>query len=339
MPEVQRHEDILQELRKKKYYPIYAFMGEEDYYIDLLSNYITEHILTEEEKDFNLTVLYGADTDIVSVIQTARRYPIMASHQVVVVKEAQSLSGDWDDLATYLKAPNHSTLLVLCYKHGKMDKRKKAVSLIEKEGILFESKKLKDYQLPAFIEGYFKEKQIGIAPQTATLIGEFVGANLSRLVGELDKLLLTLPQGERQITPEMVERNIGISKEYNSFELKNALIAKDVFKANQIIKYFESNPKNNPVQPILALLHNFFSNLMLAYYAPQKTEQGVMQCLGLKAPWQVKEYLQAMRAYNAVKVMHIVSAIRDCDARSKGVKNASVDSYQLLRQLIFFILH
>ncbi len=339
MAKVQRYEDILSDIKQKKYAPVYCLMGEEDYYIDKISDYIVDTVLTEEQKDFNLSILYGAETDMGTIINTAKRYPLMASHQVVVVREAQALKGGWDELSFYLEQPQPSTLLVICYKHGMLDKRKKVTTLIEKQGVLFESNKLKDYQLPAFVEQYFTRRNIRIAPQTAGLIAEFVGANLNRLVGELEKLLITLPSNEKNITPELVERNIGISKEYNNFELKNALIVKDVLKANRIIKYFEENPKNNPLQMTLSMLHGFFSNLMTAYYAPQKTEQGIIQCLGLKAPWQAKEYLQAMQTYNGVKVMNIVAAIRECDARSKGFGNSSVEGAQLLRQLVFFILH
>lgn len=188
---------------------------------------------------------------------------------------------------------------------------------IEKVGVLFESKKIKDAQLPGFISSYLKRRSVEIEPKASEMMAEFVGADLSRMAGELEKLIITLPRGQKRITPEQIERNIGISKDYNNFELRNALVAKDVFKANQIIKYFEENPKTNPLQMTLSVLFNFFSNLMLAYYAPDKSEQGIANQLGLKSSWQSKDYMVAMRKYSGVKVMQIIGEIRYCDAKSK----------------------
>ena len=332
------YEDIVRNLKNKVYVPVYFLMGEEDYYIDRIADYITDTVLTETEKEFNLTVLYGADADIVNIINTAKRYPMMSKYQVVVVKEAQNLK-NLDELVYYLQKPLDSTILVFCYKHGVLDRRKKLAAEIEKRGVLFESKKMKEAQLPGFITSYLKRKQVEIEPKASEMMAEFVGTDLNRMAGELEKLIITLPAGVRRITPEQIERNIGISKDYNNFELRNALIAKDVLKANQIVKYFEENPKNNPLQVTLAVLFNFFSSLMLAYYAPGKTEQEVAAYLGLRSPWQAKDYLAAMRMYSGVKVMHIIGAIRMCDAKSKGVGNSSVSDGELLRELTFFILH
>ena len=240
-------EDIIKELRNKQFRPIYYLMGEEPYYIDKISEYIATTILTEAEKEFNQTILYGSETDIATVITTAKRYPMMSEHQVIIVKEAQNLK-NIDDLCYYLQKPLTSTILVLCHKNGVLDRRKKVTSLIEKCGILYESKKIKESQLPNFITNYLKKKGITIEPKAAEILSEFVGADLSRLTGELEKLIITLPQGQVRITPEQIEKNIGISKDYNNFELKSALIEKNIFKANQIIKYFEENPKSNPLQ-------------------------------------------------------------------------------------------
>ena len=332
------YEEIVRNLKNKVYAPVYFLMGEEDYYIDRISDYIMETALTDSEKEFNQTVVYGADTDIASVINTAKRYPMMSKYQVVVVKEAQNLK-NLDELTYYLQKPMPSTILVFCYKHGSLDRRKKLTVELDKTGVLFESKKLKESQLPGFIASYLKRKQVEIEPKASEMMAEFIGTDLNRMAGELEKLIITLPRGQRRITPEQIERNIGISKDYNNFELRNALIAKDVLKANQIVKYFEENPKNNPLQVTLVVLFNFFANLMLAYYAPEKTEQGVATQLSLRSTWQARDYLVAMRRYSGVKVMKIIEAIRQCDVRSKGVDNSSISDGELLRELVYQILH
>ena len=331
-------DDILKELRAKQYRPVYYLMGEEPYYIYLIADYITDNILTETEKEFNLTVVYGADVDIATVINAAKRYPMMSEHQVVVVKEAQNIR-NMEELSYYLQKPLLSTILVICHKHGVLDRRKKLAAEIEKTGVLFESKKVKDAQLPAFITSYMKRKGIDVEPKATAMLADFVGADLSRLTGELEKLIITLPKGHTRVTPEQIEKNIGISKDYNNFELRSALVEKDVLKANKIIKYFEENPKTNPIQMTLSLLFGFFSNLMLAYYAPEKSEQGIANMLGLRTPWQAKDYLAAMRRYNGVKTMQIIGEIRYADAKSKGVGNPSLSDGDILRELVFKILH
>ena len=331
-------DDILKELRAKQYRPVYYLMGEEPYYIDLIADYITDNILTETEKEFNLTVVYGADVDIATVINAAKRYPMMSEHQVVVVKEAQNIR-NMEELSYYLQKPLLSTILVICHKHGVVDRRKKLAAEIEKTGVLFESKKVKDAQLPAFITSYMKRKGIDVEPKATAMLADFVGPDLSRLTGELEKLIITLPKGHTRVTPEQIEKNIGISKDYNNFELRSALVEKDVLKANKIIKYFEENPKTNPIQMTLSLLFGFFSNLMLAYYAPEKSEQGIANMLGLRTPWQAKDYLAAMRRYNGVKTMQIIGEIRYADAKSKGVGNPSLSDGDILRELVFKILH
>ena len=322
-------DDILKELRSKHYRPIYYLMGEESYYIDLISDYIMENVLTETEKEFNLTVVYGADVDIATIINAAKRYPMMSEYQVVIVKEAQAVR-NMDELSYYLQKPLNSTILVICHKHGVLDRRKKLAAEIEKKGILFESKKIKETQLPLFITSYMKRKGIDIDPKATAMLADFVGNDLNRLTGELEKLIITLSKGLTRITPEQIEKNIGISKDYNNFELRNALVEKDVLKANRIVKYFEENPKTNPIQMTLSLLFGFFSNLMLAYYAPEKSEQGIASFLGLKSPWQSREYINAMRRYSGVKTMQIIGEIRYADALSDG---------KILQELIFKILH
>lgn len=329
---------ILQDLKAKHYYPVYYLMGEEPYYIDLIANYIADHVLTEEEKEFNQTVIYGPDTNMADIINTAKRYPMMAEYQVVIVKEAQALRAS-EELSYYLQKPQRSTILVFCHKHGVLDRRKKLANEIEKVGILFESKKLKESQLPSFINLYIKNRGFDIDPKAVAMLADFVGTDLSRLTGEIEKLIITLPDRQARITPLQIEQNIGISKDYNNFELRAALVEKDVLKANRIVKYFGENPKTNPIQMTLSLLFGFFSNLMLAYYAPQKTEQGIAAFLGLKSPWQAREYMTAMHRYSGIKTMQIIGEIRYADAASKGVGNSSAGDAEILRELIFKILH
>ena len=332
------YEDILKELKAKQYRAVYYLMGEEPYYIDQISNYIIDNVLTDVEKEFNLTVIYGADVDVATIINAAKRYPMMSERQVIVVKEAQAVRG-MEDLSYYLQNPLNSTILVLCHKHGVLDRRKKLVAEIEKVGVLYESKKLKETQLPAFISAYLKRKGVDIEQKAIAMIIEFVGNDLGRLTGELDKLFITLPKNSTRITPEQIEQNIGISKDYNNYELRSALVEKDIIKANKIVKYFEENPKTNPIQMTLSLLFAFYSNLMLAYYAPDRSEQSVASFLGLKSPWQAREYIAAMQRYSGLKTMQIIGEIRYTDAKSKGVGNSSTEYGELLRELIFKILH
>jgi len=331
-------DDIMASLRAKQYAPIYCLMGEEGYFIDEISNYIIDHVLTNDEKEFNLTIAYGSDVDIATVINAAKRYPMMSQYQVVVVKEAQNIR-NMDELAFYVQKPLKSTILVLCHKNGNIDRRKKWVAEIGKVGVVFESKKLRDYQLPAFINAYMQKKGLEMDSKATQMMADFVGADLSRMTGELDKLVITQPKGQKRVTPEQIEYNIGISKDYNIFELRNAIIEKDVLKANRIIKYFAENPKSNPIQMTLAQLFSFFTNLFMAYYAPEKSEAGVASFLGLKSQWSAKDYLTGMRKYSGMKVMQILHEIRMTDARSKGIDNNSVDDADLLRELVFFILH
>ena len=331
-------DEVLKDLRNKQYKPIYYLMGEESYYIDLITDYIAKNVLSDSEREFNQTVVYGSDVDIATIINAAKRYPMMSEHQVVIVKEAQTIK-NMDELSFYLQKPQTSTILVICHKHGTLDRRKKLTAEIEKSGVLFESKKIKESQLPAFITSYMKRKGVDVEPKSAAMLADFIGVDLNRLVGELEKLIITLPQGQKRVTPELIEKNIGISKDFNNFELKSALVEKDVFRANQIVKYFEENPKTNPIQVTLSLLFNFYANLMLAYYAPQKTEQGIAAQLGLRTTWQSREFITAMRKYNGIKVMQIIGEIRYCDAKSKGSGNSSITDGELLRELVYKILH
>lgn len=332
------YDTVLRELADKQYKPVYLLMGDESYYIDAICGYIEEHVLTDVEKDFNQMVFYGRDVDASTVTNAARRFPMMAERQVVIVKEAQDMA-DLENLVYYMQSPMNSTILVLCYKHGTVDKRKKLVSLVEKIGIVFESKKIKETQLSAFITGYLKKKKLDIEPKAVMMLVESVGTDLSRMVGELEKLILTVSKDKARITADQVEQNIGISKEYNIFELRAALVEKDILKANMIINYYADTPKENPLPKVLATIFNFFSNLMLAYYAPKNNEAEIASWIGLKSPWAAREYMTAMRHYSGVKTMQIISAIRQADALSKGIGKGNLSDKDILRELVFFIMH
>ncbi len=332
------YEDIIKGVRNHDYKPVYFLMGEESYYIDKIADFIADTVLKENEKEFNQIITYGNDVDIATIISTAKRYPMMSDYQVVIIKEFQNVN-NIDELSFYLQNPQPTTILVLCYKNGVIDKRKKLTADIQKVGILFDSKKMKDAQIPMFVSSYLKRKSIDIEPKAAELMAEFVGSDLSRLSSKLEKLIISLSKNEKRITCDHIERNIGISKDYNNIELRNALIYKDVLKANKIVKYFNDNPKTNPIQLTLSMIFNFYSNLMLAYYAPVKNEQGIAQQLGLKFAWQAKDYLSAMNKYTGVKVMNIISDIRCCDASSKGIGGNSISNGDLLKELVFKILH
>ena len=331
------YQEIVRQVRAGQFSPIYYLMGDEAYYIDRLSEYIVEQALSEDQRDFNLTILYGPQTTGEEVVNAAKRYPMMAERQVVVVREAQSLPHK-EVLAFYAQKPMPSTVLVMCHKNGTLDRRTGLAKDLEKAGIVFESRKLYDRELPDFASSYVRRKGSEIAPEACQIICEYVGADLNRLSGELDKLILAVGEG-RRIDAQTIQDNIGISKEFNSFELVTALSLKDVMKANRIVKYFDSNPKNFALQPTLAVLFKFYSDLMLAYYAPQKTEEGIAAWLELSV-WQVKRNIMpAMRIYSAMKVYEIIDRIRRTDGASKGVGGQKTTDGPLLKELVFFILH
>ena len=330
------YSQVLSALQQKQYASVYLLMGEEAYYIDLIADYIQNNVLDEMEHEFNLTVLYGKDTDIVTVINAAKRYPMMSNHQVVIVKEAQNIKM-WDDLTYYLQKPLKSTILVICYKYGTPDKRKKWVSEIDKAGVVFESPKLRDYEIAAWITNYTKSKNMSLDTKAAVMLAEFLGTDLSKIANELDKLAITIPSGTT-VTPELIEKNIGISKDYNVFELQAALISGDTLKANRIIRYFAENKKNNPLVVVLSQLFNFFSNLMLFHYLPDKSQMSVANELKIN-PYFVKDYTAAARAFNAWKTMNIISYIRETDARCKGVQNTNTSEEDLMKELVYKILH
>ncbi|WP_315579006.1 DNA polymerase III subunit delta [Hoylesella oralis] len=332
-------ENIMRDLKARKFSPIYILMGEEAYFIDKISDYIAENVLQPEERDFNQNIVFGSDVNAAQVADLAKGYPMMSEYRVVIVKEAQNIRAA-EPLEKYIEKPVMSTILVLCHKNGSIDRRKKLVSKAEAAGVVFESKKKRDYELPGFIEGYLLKHKVAIDNKSASMIADHIGSDLGRLTSELDKLQISLPENDRRVTPEIVEERIGVSKDFNAFELRNAIVNRDIFKANQIINYFDRNPKAGSIFAFLPLLFNYFQNLMLSYYAPNRNnENSVAQFLDLRSVWAVKDYMVGMRNYTGMKTMQIISKFREIDAKSKGIDNPNTSSGELMKELIFFILH
>ena len=333
------HREIVESIRKQEYAPVYLLMGEEPYYIDRVSEYIADNVLTKDEQDFNQTIIYCTrETAVGDIVNCARRYPMMAKYQVVIVKEAQNLL-KLDELAIYAQSPLSTTILVICYKNGTVDKRKKLVPAIEKVGVVFESKKLKDGMLPQFIMDYLRRKQVSIEEKACQMLADNVGADLNRLVGELDKLALSLAEGEMRITADLVEKNVGISKEFNMWELRDSVMRRDVLKANKILYHFDQNSKANPPVMVVSMLFNLFALIMQAFYSPDRSEQGLMKHLELRQSWQVRDYMAAMRLYTPMKTMQIIGKLRETDARLKGINRGNLTDADIMHELLFFILH
>ena len=332
-------QDIMKDLKARRFSPIYILMGEEAYYIDQITNYIAENVLTPAEQDFNLNICFGADVSAVQVTDMAKRFPMMAEYQVVIVKEAQNIHS-LDALEKYLKNPAKTTILVWCHKNGKIDARKKVISLAEAHGVVFESKKLKEYQLAGFMQNYLAANKITIEPKATQMMADHIGADLSRVNYELDKVAHSLYEKDKIITTDIVEKEVGVSKNFNTFELRDAIVNRNVFKANQIVNYFISNPKAGSLYSFLPLLFSYFQNLMIVFYSPNnKSESDIAQILGLKNNWGAKEYIIGMRNYSARKTMDIIAKIREVDAKSKGLNNVSTGAGDLMKEVIFFILH
>jgi len=329
-------EQILNDLKNKIYYPVYFLAGEESYYIDEISDYIEDHVLTDVEKEFNQTVIYGRETDVLSIISNAKRYPMMANYQVVIVKEAQDIK-DIDELLPYIENPLDSTLLVINYKYKKIDKRKSFYKQVDKKGILFESKKLYDNKIAGWINNYVKEKGYDITPKASAMLTEFLGTNLSKVVNEISKLILNVPE-KATINDELVERNIGISKDFNVFELQKAIGSKNVLKVNQIGNYFAANPKENPLIKTVSILFGYFSKLMIYHQLTDKSRNSIASALSVN-PFFVQDYQMAARNYSLQKLIKIIDLLKEYDLKSKGVNNISISDGELLKELLFKILH
>jgi len=333
-------EQIISDLKKKIYYPVYLLTGEESYYIDRISDFIENNVLTEEEKEFNQSIIYGRDVDVPTIISYAKRFPMMSNYQVVIVKEAQDLDKPkpkMEELVSYVENPLSSTILVLNYKYKKVDKRKKFAKLIAKKGVFFESKKLYDNQVQSWITNYIQNKNLKITPKASALLAEYLGTDLGKIANEVGKLTINLKEGE-EINDILIEKNIGISKDYNIFELQKALAQRDIVKANRIANYFAANPKDNPIVKTIIILYNYFSSILLYHRLKDKSRNNVAAKLGIN-PFFVKDYEIAARNYNIAKVVKIISYLREYDLKSKGVDNISATDGELLKELLFKILH
>lgn len=332
--------EIRQDIKAKRYKPIYFFCGEEPFFIDRLTALIEETALPEEEKAFNQTVVYGNDVSMSTVTDTARRFPMMSERQVVIVREAQNIR-DFDNLLPYLDHFQSSTILVLAYKNKKPDKRKGVFKKLTTSPncVYFESAKLYDNKIPEWIIGYCKEKSHGITNKAAGILAESLGTDLSRIANEIDKLLLLLPQGG-EIQETLVEEHTGISKDFNNFELRNAIIRHDYLKANRIVNYFEANPKNNPLIPTISTLFQYFLNLLTYHYHKKRlpNQQEMAKALGVN-PFFMKDYTDGALIYNAMKCAQIIALLREYDMKSKGVGNANISDGELLKELVFKIMH
>ncbi len=328
-------EDIQQKIRNKILSPIYFLMGDETYFIDMISDLLEDTVLDEAEKEFNLSVLYGKETDAQGIINHARRYPMMASHHIVIVKEAQNIK-DIDDLLPYVQKPLRSTILVICYKYKSYDRRKKFIKEVEKVGLVFEGKKLYDNQVPEWIGSHVRRKGFKIGPKAVQMLADHLGSDLSKIVNELDKLSINLQAGA-EITQGVIERNIGISKDFNIFEFQEALGDKDGVKAFQIVKYFADNAKANPLVLTLGVLYQFFSKVLVYHSLRDKSRNNVASALSINV-FFVPRYQRAAANYRPEKIYKIISHMRECDTKAKGINNYSTSDGELLKELTYKIL-
>ncbi len=345
--------DIMSELKKKVYRPVYFLMGEEPYFIDMISDHIEQNVLDESEKEFNQTVLYGRDISASDVVAAAKRFPMMSEHQVIIIKEAQNIKDlvakekeggkekDKDKakpaFEAYIEAPQKSTILVICYKYKTVDKRTSVAKAIDKNAVLFDSKKIYDNKVPDWINNYLKGKEYTVGPQASALLTEYLGTNLSKVSNELDKLMINLPP-RSEITVEHIQTNIGISKEYNVFELQTAIGKKEVLKANRIINFFAANEKEHPMVMTVSSLYGYFCKLLTYQFLSDKSKASVASALGVH-PFFVGDYERAAKNYPTNKLKSIFGYLRESDLKSKGVDRGSASEGELLKELVFKILH
>ncbi|WP_299048394.1 DNA polymerase III subunit delta [uncultured Polaribacter sp.] len=327
---------IVSDIKQGNLKPIYFLMGDEPYYIDKISDFIEKNVLEESEKGFNQQVMYGRDVSVEDIVGAAKRYPMMAEKQVLIVKEAQDLSRTIEKLVSYAENPQPTTILVINYKYKKLDKRKKLHKAVAKTGLIYESKTLYENQVSDWIRRVLGGKKYHIEPKAAQMLVEFLGTDLSKIANELSKLMLILPK-ETIINDQHIEENIGISKDYNNFELRKAVGEKNTTKANRIINYFAENPKNNPLVMTISLLNSFFTQLLLFHGLQDKSKNMVAKSLGV-SPYFVDEYFLAARNYPMRKVAQNIAILRDADVKSKGV-GANLSNKDILKELLFKILH
>jgi len=328
---------IVSDIKNGNFSPVYFLMGEESYYIDKISDYIENNVLSEEEKGFNQMVLYGRDVSIEDIVSNAKRFPMMAERQVVIIKEAQELSRTIESLVTYVENPQPTTVLVICYKYKTIDKRKKLYKAINKKGLLYESKKLYENQVGEWIRRVLSGKGYQIEPKAILMLVEFLGTSLSKINNELEKLMVLLPK-ETLITAIHIEENIGISKDFNNFELRKAVGERRVVKANQIINYFAQNPKSNPLVMTISLLNSFFTQLLIYHSLKDKSKMSVSKALRVN-PYFVGDYQNAARNYPMRKVSQVISLLRDADLKSKGVGAQNLAQGDILKELLFKMMH
>jgi len=333
-------EDLRQSIVNKQFAPVYVLMGEEPYFIDKLEDLLIKHVLDDTERDFNQMIFYGMDSDPMSIMNVARRFPVMAARQLVIIKEAQNLS-KIEMLSHYVKAPVPTTVFVLCYKYKKLDGRTILMNEAKKKGIVFESKKIYDNKLPEFIVTFMKQRAMDIDVKSAFIVANYLGNDLNRLEKEAEKLAIVLSdKAVKRITPEIIETNIGISKDFNSFEFINAIASKDILRANRIADYFDKNPKANPMQLVLPVVFNYFVNLMICFYSKDKTERGIMQTLHLQWQIQTTDFMLGLRNYTAKKVFDIIHEIRIADAKSKGFGTTStISDGDIYKELLYKMFH
>mgnify|MGYP001578981246 FL=1 len=327
---------LVADIKNKKLKPIYFLMGEEAYYIDKISDFIEASVLAEEDRGFNQMVLYGRDVSVDDIVGNAKRYPMMAEYQVIIVKEAQDLSRTIENLAKYAENPQPTTVLVVNYKYKKIDKRKALYKTLKKTGVVYESKKLYENQVADWIRRVLSPKKYTISPKAAQMLVEFLGTDLSKINNELEKLQIILPEGT-QISPDHIEENIGISKDYNNFELRKAVGERNAIKAHKIVNYFADNPKDNPMVVTVLLLFNFFSQLLHFHGLKDKSPRSVASALKIN-PYFVKEYITAARNFPMRKVSAVVATLREFDVKGKGVGSNAVPQGDLLKELMVRIL-
>jgi DNA polymerase III subunit delta len=329
-------DQIIGDIKRKIYHPVYLLHGEEPYFIDAITGLIEESILTDAEKEFNQTVVYGRDTDPGRIIDMARRFPMMANYQVVIVREAQDIE-KIENLQPYIEKPQPSTILVIAHKYRKLDQRKAFAKSVDKAGVLFESSRIYDNKVPGWINEQIVGKGYSIRPDACQLLAEYLGNDLGRISNELEKLLINLPAG-KAIDTAIIERNIGISKDYNIFELQNALGARDVAKANRIVNHFASNTRQNPMIVVLTVLFGFFMKLMIYHQLPDNSKNVAAAALSVN-PFFMKDYITAADKYTFRRLRAIIGLLREYDLRLKGINNGSTEESELLRELVYKILH
>lgn len=333
---------IWSDIKAKKFATVYFLQGEESFYIDLISNYIEANALTESEKGFNQVILYGKDVTMASILTNARRFPMMAERQVVIVKEAQDIQDLNKEIGAkllldYLTKQVPSTILVFCHKHKSLDKRRELGKKIDQYAVMLNTKKMYDNQLPEFVHEYINEKKVQVEDRAVQVLCEYVGNDLHRLANEIDKLIISLPTGG-SISVDQVMNQVGVSKEYNIFELQKAILQRDSLLANKIVNYFESNTKKNPMIPVVAFLYSFFSKLLMASQVADKSEKGLASELKV-SPYAVRDYTLALRQYPQVKIIDNIAALKDADLKLKGVNTGSADEGQIFRELVWRIMN